>query len=145
MAKEKTKADLLSEINEKLELEVSQLKEEKNNLLAELRTIKSSDSLMVQKTKQFDAMEEELNRLKQDVEAKNNIITNCYEQLGIQKKQLDILSETANWSHNEILKTFEHYEYMLNLAKINYENGFAKYVGELNKINEEIENKNKGE
>lgn len=120
---EKTKAELLSEIN-------SELEKKNENLLAEIRQLKSNATrfeAMKNKLEKFDEIQIENANLKTEMTALNK-------QIEIQSKQIDILLNGVNQANTAVNKYFDNLSYMLQLAKENYDKTFGSIQTELNKI-----------
>lgn len=129
---EKTKAELLSELNTELE-------KKNESLLAEIRQLKSSMTryeAMKERIDNFDKVQSENVNLKSQ-------ITNLNKQIEIQSKQIDVLLNGVNQTNNAVNKYFDNLLYMFQLAKENYDRTFGSIQIELDKIiqNEEENNK----
>ena len=128
--KEKTKAELLAELNEELENKIKLLKEENAKLTNEIRVAKSNVSRVEANTYKldtFDKLVEERDELAKQVANQSN-------QLNIQDKQIEILLNGLNSVNNAIGRFFENTNYVLALAKDNYDNVFGTIQNQLNNL-----------
>ena len=130
MAKEKTKAELLQELNASLEEKVLQLTSENEKLLAEVRQAKSEVTQIGAAKKQLESFDE----LKQ----KNISLQDKVEKLEMankyQEEQIKVLLNGLNQSNVSISQFFANQEYILKLAKENYDKLFVTIQGELDNI-----------
>ncbi len=139
--KEKTKAELLQELNEELENKIKLLKEENTKLVDEIRNAKSNVSKVeanLYKVDYYDKLEEEKRNIELSLASANK-------QLAIQDKQIGILINGLNTLNTDVNRLFDNVNYVLSLAKVNYDNNFSTIQNNLNNLipkEEEIENGN---
>lgn len=130
MTKEKTKAELLQELNASLEEKVLQLTSENEKLLAEVRQAKSEVAQIGAAKKLLESFDE----LKQ----KNTSLQDTVEKLELankyQEEQIKILLNGLNQSNVSISQFFANQEYILKLAKENYDKLFVTIQSELDNI-----------
>lgn len=126
MANEKTKAELLSELNRELE--------KKNaDLLDELRGLKS-DKIRLEAAQvrldKFDELQNENVNLKAQIKSLS-------EQNRIQAKQIEVLINGLNRVNESVGKHFEFLNYSIKLSKQDYDKIFESIQIGLNQIQEE--------
>lgn len=130
MTKEKTKAELLQELNASLEEKVLQLTSENEKLLAEVRQAKSEVAQIGAAKKLLESFDE----LKQ----KNTSLQDTVEKLELankyQEEQIKVLLNGLNQSNVSISQFFANQEYILKLAKENYDKLFVTIQSELDNI-----------
>lgn len=134
MPKEKSRADLLQEVNNELE-------RKNENLLAEIRQAKSAMT-------RYDGMQERLDSIEKIERENLNLkaqITSLNKQIEIQNKQIDVLLNGLNQANNAVSRYFDNLSYTMQLAKENYDKTFGSIQADLNKIiqDEEENNNNK--
>ena len=132
MAKEKTKTDLLNELNEGLEKENQELKKRNQELIDEIRQVKSSNSQLEIYKKEKDRAESLQNELlilkKENFELK--------QQNSFQEQQIKVLVLGLNDVNSSINGLFSTTKYILGLAEEKYNSIFTNIQNNLNKINE---------
>lgn len=124
---EKTKAELLSEINADLE-------KKNESLLSEVRGLKSNMT-------RYEAMKDKLENFSEVQSENANLkaqILNLNKQIEIQSKQIDVLLNGLNQANNAVSRYFDNLSYMMQLAKENYDKTFGSIQAELNKIIQDL-------
>ena len=127
---EKTKLQLLEELNCELENKIKLLKQENEKLVGEIRVLKSSISEVESNAFKIDAYDK-LNAEKKKVESD---LANAKKQLFIQDKQIEILINGLNSLNIDTNKLFENVGYILGLAKDNYDKNFGTIQSNLNNL-----------
>lgn len=126
--KEKTKADLLTELNEKLEKENEELKKQNDELVDEIRQAKSENANykgIEEKIKNLESIEQENAKLQNQVHDYN--VRNCY-----QGEQIDALLKGLNNVNDFINKTFANLMFNINLMQEKYDATFNQIKEDLN-------------
>ena len=130
MAKEKTKADLLSEIN-------SDLEKRNKELLDELRNLKSNATMLEAAKVKLD----KFNELQEENKNFKDLIANLQKQNQIQARQIEVLIQGLNGVNESVSKHFDYLKYSINLARQDYEKAFTIIQSELNRIQDENKEK----
>ena len=132
MAKEKTKTELLTELNETLEKEKKELQKRNEELIDEIRRAKSDNSQLEIYKKEKDRAETLQNELlilkKENFELK--------QQNSFQEQQIKVLVLGLNDVNSSINGLFSTTKYILGLAEEKYNSIFTNIQNNLNKINE---------
>ena len=134
--KEKTKADLLTELNEKLENENQELKKRNDELVNEIRQVKSTNvelETLKKDLKETNLLRDGNIQLKQKNDELQEIIN-------YQDKQIEILVNGLNKVNTSINRLFENLNYTLGLARENYEKEFNGIQSKLNELDQHKEN-----
>ena len=130
MAKEKTKAELLQQMNEELQ-------EKNRNLIDEIRQVKTTIS-----SYQIDQKKlEELQKIEGEKEALKTRVDELSKVIKTQEKQIDILVAGLNDLNYATNSYFDNLNYTLKLAKDNYDKTFNNIQTELNKTMPKEESK----
>lgn len=125
MANEKTKADLLAEINS--------LEKKNADLLDELRGLKSDKVRLEAAQVRLDKLDELQN---ENVNLKAQI-KSLSEQNRIQARQIEVLINGLNRVNESVGKHFEFLNYSIKLSKQDYDKIFESIQIGLNQIQEE--------
>ena len=114
--KEKTKAELYSELNEKLEKENQELKKQNEELVDEIRQVKSTNAELETLKKDL----KEINLLRDGNMQLKQTNDELQEIINYQDKQIEILVNGLNSVNTSVNKLFDNLNYILILAKDNY-------------------------
>ena len=126
--KEKTKTELLNELNEKLEKENRELKQRNDELISEIRQTKSQ----IVRYEDAEAKIKNLASVEKQNSDLNKRIKNYVIQSNYQSEQIDALLKGINTINDEMKKTFENIIFSINLMRDNYEKTISKVQNDLN-------------
>lgn len=132
---EKTKLQLLEELNRELEKKVEGLEKENKDLVEDIRAYKSASA-------EIEANLDKLNnygKLKIQCSDLQKALKEKAEQIAFQNQQISILFNGLNQVADAINKLFVNLDYSLGLAKQNYESIFANVQNQLNGLNKKEE------
>lgn len=139
MAKEKTKAELLQELNETLKKENEKLKSQNEKYVDEIRGLKSSNNELIIKNKNLirnESIVSEYEKLKEQVLGLIN-------ENRVLNQQISILIEGLNNISQSVGRYYENEAYIHELGKKDFEIRIGNIQNLLNDLEKKEQEKNK--